>query len=166
MIKSERCQFRLLSTTDFPAVLAMYAELDSNKYIRPLREKTTEEYQIFLEGKVKNNQREQGYFFSVFAEEVFIGTANFNYFEALKLEHVGVHLARSAWGKGYGTEILTRLKSLAQEQGRREIHALVEEGNKASIRMLEKSGFDLKDRLYLKGDQLRIYKAILNEETI
>ncbi|WP_421753038.1 GNAT family N-acetyltransferase [Croceimicrobium sp.] len=166
MINSERCQFRLLSREDFPAILAMYAEPDSNKYIRPLREKSLEEYQVFLEAKVKNNQRGQGYFFSVFAAEAFIGTANFNYFEALKLEHVGVHLARAAWNKGYGTEILIRLKDLALEQGRNEIHALVEEGNKASISMLEKSGFDLKDRLYLKGDQLRIYKAILNEETI
>lgn len=136
----------------------MYAEKDSNLYIRPLREKDSSEYPKFLQTKLDQNEKGEGYFWTVRQKDgSFIGTANFNFFELLSIEHCGVHLSRNAWGQGYGTEILTGIRDFAKSIGRQRINALVEEGNLASRRMLEKSGFNLLERQIVKGDSLLIY---------
>jgi len=161
MIETERLFLRPLEQEDFPCLLRMYQEPDSNKFIRPLRGKTAAEYQSFLNLKLSNNSKANGYFLTVLDnnQEV-LGTANFNYFEPLQLEHIGVHLMRNAWGCGYGTEIIKALLKFAESKGRTEIHALVEKGNHPSVKMLEKSGLSFSKNLILSGDQLMLYKQV------
>lgn len=162
MIRTSRCYFELLSTHDFEEIMAMYAEKDSNLYIRPLREKDPQDYPDFLRLKQKQNEAQQGYFWTVRLNDgTFIGTANFNFFELLAIEHCGVHLSRTIWGQGYGTEILGGIRSFAKNKGRQGLNALVEEGNTASRRMLEKAGFKLSDKQIIKGDSLMIYTQTL-----
>lgn len=162
MIKSKRLELRPLLASDFPDLLAMYQEPDSNKYIRPLRGKTPAEYEDFLALKLKNNRLDKGWFFTVLsADNKIIGSANFNFFEALQLEHIGVHLKRDSWSKGYGSEIVQALLKFARSQGRSEVFALVEEGNHYSQRMLEKCGLKFKENRLLSGDHLKIYSAQL-----
>lgn len=159
MIESSRLRFKLLEETHFPHLLAMYAEPDSNKYIRPLRNKTLEEYQEFFRFKLEQNQAELGFFWSVFdAEGSLIGTANFNHFAPFDIEHVGVHLSRRFWSQGYGTEIVETLLNYAHQAGRKEVHALVEHGHSASIRMLEKAGMRYLNQRENSGDTLLIYQ--------
>lgn len=159
MIQSPRLSYQLLEEAHFPHLLKMYAEPDSNKYIRPLRNKTLEEYQAFFEFKIEQNRAKLGFFWAVFDEAGdLIGSANFNHFPPFNIEHVGVHLSRQVWGKGYGTEIVKALLDYAQAEGRKEVHALVEEEHKASIRMLEKAGMQYLRQKENQGDSLLIYQ--------
>jgi [ribosomal protein S5]-alanine N-acetyltransferase len=144
--------------------LEMYLEEDSNLYIAPLRDKSANQYREFLESKLDFNHRGAGYFFTVISEEgQCIGTANFNRFAALDIEHIGIHLKRAFWAQGYASEVLRALIEFAKTQDRKEIHALVEEEHKVSIAMIEKLGFSLKTKKILKGDFLRIYRLKLDE---
>lgn len=161
MIETERLFLRPLEQEDFPSLLRMYQEPDSNKFIRPLRGKTEAEYLSFLNLKLSNNSKAKGYFLTVLNENQEVqGTANFNFFEPLQLEHIGVHLMRHAWGFGYGTEIIKALVKFAESKGRNEIHALVEKGNYPSVKMLEKSGLSFSKNLILSGDHLMLYKWV------
>ena len=95
----------------------MYGEKDSNKYIRPLRERHPSTYKDFLKSKITQFEEGKGFFWTVRnLEGGFIGTANYNYFTPLQLHHCGVHLARAAWGQGYATEILEAIKSFAHKR--------------------------------------------------
>jgi len=165
MIQSPRCHFVPIIDRHFPEVIAMYGELDSNKYIRPIRELHPDKYVAFLQSKVKLHQSGEGYFWSVFnREHGFIGTANFNQFASLNIEHVGIHLSRSIWGQGFGKEIGEALCRFAKSAGRSVVHAIIEEGNLASIRIFEGLGFRLHERKEISGDDLRIYKLDLDAQ--
>ena len=62
---------------------------------------------------------------------------------------VGYFLKKSAWGKGYATEICKRLLAFAFEQtDLPEIVATTDNGNAASQHVLTKCGFQLKGRRY------------------
>ncbi len=140
----------------------MYGEEDSNKYIRPLREREPSTYPDFLNIKLQQFEEGTGFFWTVRDRQgLFLGTANLNFFEPLQVRHCGVHLARAAWGKGYATEILLGIQQWAKSKGENELNALVEMGNIASMKMLEKAGFTLVEQRELNGDQLAIYKCEL-----
>ncbi|MCR9153616.1 MAG: GNAT family N-acetyltransferase [Bacteroidetes bacterium] len=158
MIKTERLFMRYMDQSDFPELLEMYFEEDSNKFIRPLRGKSRDEYLSFLASKLEKN-KEQGHFFLAILneEEKIMGTANLNYFAALDIEHVGVHLKRAYWSQAYGTEVLKGLIQLASKEGRKKIFALVQKGNLASEAMMRKCGFELEKEEVLEGDLLRVF---------
>lgn len=60
--------------------------------------------------------------------------------------HLGYVLAREYWNKGIATEVLLEFMKYADESKRWEcLRAGVEKGNDASIHLLEKLGFSLKD---------------------
>jgi ribosomal-protein-alanine N-acetyltransferase len=55
--------------------------------------------------------------------------------------HLGYLLAEEAWGKGYGTEIVSGLAKAYERQSPILLVAGVDIGNPASARVLEKAGF-------------------------
>ncbi|TXC75642.1 GNAT family N-acetyltransferase [Luteibaculum oceani] len=61
LFSTERCIVKPLQKEDFPEILEMYQELDSNKYVPPLKDKTPEEHLAFLELKIGNNEKELGF---------------------------------------------------------------------------------------------------------
>lgn len=159
MISTKRLQFQLLEPDHFPEILAMYAEPETNKYIRPLRGKSKEEYLKFFRFKMEQNEQGLGYFWVVLKKDgSFLGTANFNHFSPFEVEHVGVHLARAFWSRGYGTEIVEALLQFAKSEGRNVVHALVQEGHDASLQMLNKAGMQFKEKRENAGDILHIYQ--------
>ncbi len=60
---------------------------------------------------------------------------------------LGYVLARSAWGQGYMTEIVSELTTRALEAGFARVEGLVHPENRGSLRVLEKAGFALEGRL-------------------
>lgn len=161
-LETERTILTPLKEADFQAIILMYFEPDSNKFIPPLQNKSIEEYQAFLQKKVLqgNHSKELGMWTIRLKDtQEFIGTASLNILEVLQLTHLGAHLARAAWGKGYATEVLKilshhGLKTLKLST----IHALVEEEHHASKNMLVKIGMSYYKTIDLYGVQVALYR--------
>lgn len=68
-------------------------------------------------------------------------------FEAPDLATTGYVLAREAWGNGYATEALAAVVAIADRLSVSTVYALCHPSNPASIRVLEKCGFELRGRL-------------------
>lgn len=68
-------------------------------------------------------------------------------FESPTVASTGYVLARDAWGKGYATEALAAIVAIAQNLRVERLYALCHPEHPASIRVLEKCGFRLEDRL-------------------
>ncbi|HKV61035.1 MAG TPA: GNAT family N-acetyltransferase [Candidatus Acidoferrum sp.] len=68
-------------------------------------------------------------------------------FETPTVASTGYVLARDAWGHGYATEALAAVVVVAHDLGVQRSYALCHANHPASIRVLEKCGFVLEDRL-------------------
>jgi ribosomal-protein-alanine N-acetyltransferase len=159
MIETERARIIPIDRSHFDAIIEMYHEPDSNKFIAPLRDKTQEEYLAFLDSKIAYNQNEIG-FWSVFEKGTnrFVGTVNLNFFKMLSFHHIGCHLKREFWGQGWATELLNELISYGlNEKGMQEIHGVVQIGNDASAHLMKKIGLTYRKNVELESDELRIY---------
>jgi ribosomal-protein-alanine N-acetyltransferase len=77
---------------------------------------------------------------------------------------IGYFLKRSAWGRGYATEVCKRLLQFAfQEVSLNEVVASVEDGNVASKHVLEKSGLLDRGRTRSYGQDSPIYRITRDE---
>lgn len=77
----------------------------------------------------------------IFANNELIGGIDFS-FETPSRASCGYVIAKDAWGKGYATEALQKIRDLAPSLGIVRLYALVYPGNEGSIRVLEKCGFE------------------------
>ncbi len=77
---------------------------------------------------------------------------------------IGYFLKRSAWGRGYATEVCKRMLQFAfQELPLKEVVASVEEENLVSRRVLEKSGLLDRGRTQSYGKESPIYRITRDE---
>ena len=77
---------------------------------------------------------------------------------------IGYFLKRSAWSKGYATEVCKRLLEFAfQESPLNEVLASVNEENVASKNVLEKSGFVDGGRMRCYGEDSPIWRITRDE---
>ncbi len=77
---------------------------------------------------------------------------------------IGFFLKRSAWGRGYATEVCKRLLQFAfQEVSLNEVVASVDEDNFASKKVLEKSGLLDRGRTRCYGKDSPIYRITRDE---
>jgi len=77
---------------------------------------------------------------------------------------IGYFLKRSAWGRGYATEVCKRMLEFAfQELPLDEVVASVEEENLVSRRVLEKSGLLDRGRTQSYGKESPIYRITRDE---
>jgi len=161
-LQTKRTTLTPLKEDDFEAIIQMYFEADSNKFVPPLQNKSIAEYQALLQKKILHNNHPKGH--GVWAirlkdTQEFIGTANLNIQEVLELTHLGVHLTRATWGKGYATETLKALKDYALEiLELPEVYALVDAQNLASKNMLAKIGMSYIEIVELYGLRIELYK--------
>ena len=68
-------------------------------------------------------------------------------FETPEVAATGYVLARDQWGCGYATEALSAMVIAGGNLGVRRLYAMVHPDHRASIRVLEKCGFALEERL-------------------
>lgn len=160
-LQTERTILSPLEENDFKDIILMYLEPDSNKFVPPLQNKSVEEYQALLQKKAAKNNHPQGHgLWTIRTKDTaeFIGTTNLNVQESLQLTHLGAHLARAAWGKGYATEVLTAVRDYAFEHLQLEsIAALVDRQHHASKNMLTKIGMRYEKTVHLYGIEAAIY---------
>lgn len=161
-LQTERTILSPLKEGDFKNIIEMYFEPDSNKFVPPLQNKSVAEYQALLQQKLLKNDQPKGHGIWTIREkdsEEFIGTANLNIQKTLQIRHLGAHLARAAWGKGYATEVLLRLKDYALDDLHLEsISALVDSQHYNSKKMLTKIGMQYFETIELYAAQIEIYK--------
>jgi len=160
-VLTTRCQCNLLIAKDFPEIIKMYQEDDSNKYIAPLLNKSLEFYQEFLERKVRENRTEAS-FWTVRSkvDGAFIGTINLNHFAQTGLIHMGCHLSRNFWQQGYASELMEALLRYGFEERKlASIHGVFEKENTVSQRLLEKLGFRPYESRWVEGKELLVYRC-------
>ncbi len=164
LLTTERTNIRPLAMKDFKALVNMYLEPDSNKYVAPLRDKTEQFYLEFLNKKLLQNQEKQGFWVvELKTSHEIIGTVNLNFFEPLSIYHVGCHLMRAFWNKGLATELLLELIQYAKDVGVGEIHGIVQKENQVSLKLLKRLGFEFHREEILNGDSLEVYQLSFNE---
>ncbi len=164
MYKTARTLIHPLRKEDLPHVLKMYQELDSNRYIGPLRDKDPSYYQTFLERKLAENKDDPG-FLAVYEQKTpnrFIGTINVNLFQALQIPQVGAHLSRKYWNKGYASELMHFMLDHAKRVKKwSEVHGVFESDHVVSKSLLEKLYFEPKERTEVQGVSIEIYSKSL-----
>lgn len=148
-----------ISVTDIPEILEMYVEKDSFKYVRPLKNKTREEYTKFLQKKISGNSPVVGFW--VVRDKVtqeFIGTMNLNTLPNMDRLQIGCHLKRKYWNQGYATELMQQLLVYAFEIRKVEtLYGFLEEANLASKKMLQNLGFTWLENQNYQGIDLAVY---------
>lgn len=161
-LQTQRTILSPLTESDFDEIIQMYLEPDSNKFVPPLQDKTIEEYQLLLQEKIQKNNRPVGHGIWVIRTietEGFVGTVNLNTQAILQVTHLGAHLKRNAWGKGYATEVLQVLRDYAlQTLKLPQIYALVDEQHHASKKMLIKIGMEYEKTIQLYGIDVEVYQ--------
>lgn len=160
-LTTTRTEIRPLDPNDFPEIISMYQEPNSNEFIPPLQQKTEVEYLDFLQKKSTVNHKSKGLGFwtirANFTAE-FIGTTNLNNFEALQLIHLGVHLKRSFWGKGYASEVMAAIRDYGFQQLQLpQIYGIVSPQHLVSKKMLERAGLRYQKTMQLHNNTVELY---------
>lgn len=162
-IITERTRIVPFVAEDIPAIIEMFHEPDSNKFIEPLLNQTDEFYLERLSKNVAENEL-QPLYWTIFdkATEDFIGTMNLNKFELTNQDQIGIHLGKKYWNKGYGKECCTALLDYAKNVLQMsEVFWIYEEGHEVSKRLAENLGFRPFNEI-MDGDcQLNIYRKFL-----
>lgn len=124
-----------------------------------------EESRSYLTCVLKNYEEDRYDFQALYIRgtEEYIGEAGVLSFNRRNQRAViGYNLLPKYWGNGYATEITMGLaKYLFEEVNAQRIEALVMEGNEASRKVLEKSGFIVEGLLrnftYIDGEYFNVY---------
>jgi ribosomal-protein-alanine N-acetyltransferase len=162
-IPSSQLTFEKLSPTDFHLYTLLAMNEDVMKYITG-HALTLEEAELRFRKAIDDNERsiETG-FFMVRAKvnKEFIGVAKLTQITENQFE-VGYMLLPEHWGKGYASEMVKCMISLARENKIAELIGIVDPENPASIKVLTKFGFNLYETGQIDGLAAAYYKLELN----
>ena len=150
-----------LDKEDFDSLIEMYLEPDSNKYVKPLKDKSIEFYRDFLNKKLSQNEISVGFWVvrSKTTKDI-IGTINLNFFEPIGAYHIGCHLKRENWNKGLATELLLNLMIYGiKKKSLDKIYGVVEKDNQISKQLLKRIGLHYISDKEILGSSLEIYST-------
>ncbi len=139
---------RLILREFVPEDLNEYAKLDSDpevmKYISNGKTRTFQEIKGDLERIIKYNSENEGFGLWAAIEKdsnKFIGWFCLKHLDKTAEIEVGYRLIREFWGKGFASEGAKAIVIYGfNKLGLKRIVAVADQGNKASIRVLEKAG--------------------------
>ena len=161
ILHSKRTIISPLAVTDIDEIINMYHEPDSNKFIPILLNKTDAEYRDFLRTKIQTNDHPKGLgVWTVRAadSQEYIGTVNLNVMPILDIVHIGAHLSRSVWGKGYATETLAALLDYGLNTLKLPvIHGICSVDHVVSKKMLLRTGLVYDRTVDFRGEDVEIY---------
>ena len=129
--------------SDAQAIFERYAsDPDVTRYLGWPRHETVAETQAFLQLCDDEWERWPAgpYLIRSRGDGQLIGGSGFH-FEGPHEAATGYVLAKDAWGRGYATEALGAILTLARQIGVTRLYALCHPGHRASWRVLEKCGF-------------------------
>ena len=156
--------FNKLSKNDFP----LYAKLTMNEDVMKFvtgnalsLEKAEIRFQKVLDTNIVNG--DTGFFIVRKKDkDDFIGIVKLVQITDNQFE-VGYMLLPEYWGKGYASEMVECMISLATKKQIKEIIGIVDPENPASIRVLSKFGFQLYETGKFDGLEAAFYKLELNK---
>lgn len=155
---TSRLRIRPIAECDLPELVKMYLEPDSNKYIPPLQNKTTQEYQTFLESKLSANKKEVGFWTLIaLSNNAVVGTVNLNYLPSLNLYHIGCHLLCNYWGKGLALEAM---QTLLENTHLKIVHGVVSPQHSTSKKLLQEMAFTFSHNNWIGEYPVEVYKWI------
>jgi len=160
-LETERTFLTLLTEEDLPAMMDMAREPDTFKYLKKLRIMTEQEYELFLQDKLRQIRDNKGFHWAVWLKErpVFIGAVNLNPVAGTSMMQIGCQLKRDYWRQGFAYELTNRILDFGiNEAGLATVYGLFEKENQASRRLLEKLGFVWQETRDAQGAELEIHK--------
>lgn len=163
-ITSGKLIFNKLTDNDF----ALYAQLTMNedvmKYVTGTALSLEKPELRFQKVMDTNRISEDTGFFMVRLKDKddFIGIVKLVQITADQFE-VGYMLRPEYWGKGYASEMVEYMISIAKKKQINEIIGIVDPENPASIRVLSKFGFQLYETGKFDGLEAAFYKLELNK---
>lgn len=167
-LETKRATITFLKESDFEELLEMFLEKDSFKYIKPLKDKSKEEYLAFLQSKLKVNAQFKVMGYWVVREKgtnALIGTLNYYPMpesSGFTFKHIGAHFSRDFWGQGYSKELLSRLIVYLQEElNEKEILAILESEHVVSKKMLASLGFAFLKFVQLGDETIEMHRLKL-----
>jgi ribosomal-protein-alanine N-acetyltransferase len=149
VIPTARLVLRKPTLADAEVVYTRYAsDLEVTKYLGWPRHRSIEQTKSFLgHSDAEWNRWPAGpYLIEDGQSGILLGSTGLGY-ETLSVASTGYVLARDAWGHGYATEALTAIVAAALEFGVSRLYAVCHAGHARSMRVLEKCGFLLEQRL-------------------
>lgn len=160
-ISTNRLSLVVLQNKDAVATFTIWSDLVVTKFmnIQPFEHlQQAEEMIAFFE---KSLLEETAVRYGIFFQGSCIGSCGFNQFNWETGEtEIGYELAKEYWHQGFGSEIVEILCQIAfQKLNINKIKAIVEEGNQASQKLLEKQGFKFTSRTKTKSREYTIIKV-------
>lgn len=157
MKASARLHYRDLNTRDAKALLDIYSDAEAMKFRAnpPLANK--EEALKMIEQAQKESLEFNSKRWAIVqtAKNELIGTLVFHYYKQNSTCIIGYSIGKKFWKQGYGQELLLAMIETVRTTNCTMLKAIVHPQNLASIRMLEKQQFELKEMN--SSDNLRTY---------
>ena len=148
-LETDRLIIRRPTLGDVKAIFATYAsDPDVTRYVGWPRHARPNETRAFLQfSNAEWRKWPAGpYVILVRDSQTLIGSTGL-VFETPARAATGYVLAKNAWGRGYATEALRAMVSVAAGCGVCRLYALCHHAHRASARVLEKNGFTLEGTL-------------------
>lgn len=145
-LESSRLKLRRPTTKDAQDIFSIYAsDPDVTKYLLFTPHKTIQDTIDFINLSDKQWEKKEWYNFVIIEKQdsKLIGGCGFGFTVEGKddVARIGYLLAKEHWNQGYATEACMKMIEFAKELGVRQLVSPVHPENKASIRVLEKCGF-------------------------
>ena len=143
-LETDRLRLRRPRAGDAPEIFARYAaDPEVTRYLSWPRHRSLDDTRAFLSFSDAQWERWPAGPYLIFSRAggALLGSTGLR-FDAADRAEVGTVLAREAWGRGYATEALRAMVETASRLGVRHLHASVHAAHPASLRVLEKCGFE------------------------
>lgn len=168
--ENDSIAMRALKETDAQDLFEFASNPNVKRYIGWPLMQTLEEAQTFVNTLIKRHE-EKTHFYGAIIDKTtgkLVGTGMlFGFDDEARHAEVGYVFSEQVWGKGYGSVVTSWLSNYGFETlNRRKLFARVVSGNKGSIRVLEKNGFEIEGtikEMYCIEGELRdcIYLGLL-----
>ena len=146
-LEGENICFKPLNTDDVLVVHSFASDVHVSRFIGWKLMQTLNQTYEYIEEMIKRESAGTHLYGSIVLKSTkeIIGTAMiFNFDREAKHAEIGYVFHRNYWGKGFGTETVSLMNRYAFEAlGQYKLHARVVDANIGSIRVLEKSGYEL-----------------------
>jgi ribosomal-protein-alanine N-acetyltransferase len=150
---------RLVQSKDFNALLEMFHEPETFKYIKPLENKSDAFYLSFLELKLKQSQSKEGFYWVILnPNEEILGAINLTPIPNTSDMQLGWQVKKSWHKQGIASSASKLALEFALEHTSIDpIYAVFEKENLASKKILDKLNFEHFRSESKNGEQLEKY---------
>lgn len=171
-LETKRLVLREIRPADAEAIFAMYGDEEVMRYRDVLAFSRLEEAQLFLEQvrSLGEQGEEMHWGIMLKGEEQLVGTCGYSWHLGHPFGAIGYDLARNYWRQGIMTEAIGALLHFGFEvRNLHRVEARVRLGNEASMRLLQRLGFQeegrLRECLYLNNRffDVKIFSLLQSE---